>query len=63
MDKGLLKYEGIDRKTGFYIINLSPEDKPEFIDGVRKDTVYIDPNTSQIWNPYQEMLKKKLNNE
>ena len=44
LEKASLEYKGIDEKTNFYIINLSPGNSS----GAAGRTFYLDPMTSEI---------------
>ena len=44
LEKSLLEYKGIDEKTNFYIINLSPGNSK----GAAGRTFYVDPITSKV---------------
>jgi hypothetical protein len=52
-EKYLLECKGIDKKTGFYIINLSPGNSK----GAAGRTFYVNPSTSEIKDPFEEFIK------
>ncbi|NLY74439.1 MAG: hypothetical protein GX075_03970 [Firmicutes bacterium] len=52
-EKFLLEYGGIDKETGFYIINLSPGESK----GAAGRTFYVNPFTGEIKDPFEELIK------
>lgn len=52
-EKTLLEYGGIDKETGFYIINLSPGESK----GAAGRTFYVNPSSGEIKDPFEEFIK------
>ncbi len=49
----LLEYGGIDKETGFYIINLSPGESK----GAAGRTFYVNPYSGEVKDPFEEFIK------